>query len=359
MLDFRRPLSKFRKTSNKEHCRSKFVTERHGAWGLGIPESIECPPEMEMPAILAVGGGKGGVGKSIISSNLAAVLSRFGLRVLVVDLDLGCANLHTHFGVPMPRRTLADFILHKTHSFRDIILPAPVQGVAFVAGGRENEWGQIFSSGDNYFFSLWEGIFASKREFNVDVVVFDLGAGTHQHTMRFFSAAHLGIVTVLPEPTSIENAYVFIKLALWNLIENLGERLNQQLAAQEIKRILIEDRGGRGHTGYVEPLRQLRSTYPEFIRQLVHGMHGRIVGLVVNQARDQSDVEVGRSMEHIIQRYFGMQCKAIGHLNYDESVWKSLRNRRLLVADFPHCQIAKNLSNMASSVLKLLGIKGG
>jgi flagellar biosynthesis protein FlhG len=111
--------------------------------------------------------------------------------------------------------------------------------------------------------------------------------------------------------------------------------------------------------GYVECLRNLRSAHPEFIGAGAQALQGRYIGVVVNQTRDQSDMDIGRSMEHICQRYFGFTTRAIGNLNYDEAVWKSLKNRRLLVQDFPHSLIAKRLAAMASQTVKLLGLQGG
>ena len=193
---------------------SPFIVENFSKWRLGLSVVPEIENPHDIPAILSVGGGKGGVGKSIISANISALLGKLGFRVLVIDLDIGCSNLHTNFGVSQPKKTLADFILRDDCSFREVILPAPVQGVAFVAGGREEEWGERLDGPVDYLDKLWEAIFSARLDFNVDFVVLDLGAGTHRHTMEFFTGAHLGIVTVLPEPTSIENAYVFLKMYL-------------------------------------------------------------------------------------------------------------------------------------------------
>ena len=110
MLDITRTLRGNKNKSSGER-KSPFVVERCNSWKLGLPHSMSCPDAGDLPAVLAVGGGKGGVGKSIISANLSAILSQAGYRVLVIDLDLGCANLHTQFGIPMPRKTLADFLL--------------------------------------------------------------------------------------------------------------------------------------------------------------------------------------------------------------------------------------------------------
>jgi flagellar biosynthesis protein FlhG len=104
-------------------------------------------------------------------------------------------------------------------------------------------------------------------------------------------------------------------------------------------------------------LRHLQATYPEFIRVLSQVIQSHYCGILVNQTRDQSDMDIGHSMEHICQRYFGLQTRYLGYLNYDQSVLKSLRNRRLLVADFPHSTIVRRLSIAASQSLSLLELQ--
>lgn len=336
---------------------SQFVATHYNNWKAGLSFDAPLPLSRQMPAIVAVGGGKGGVGKSIVSANLAATLAQFGYRVLVVDLDLGCSNLHSHFGVSMPKRSLVDFLITKNAAFRDVILPAPVQGVAFVAGGREEAWAEYLDQPTDYLLPLWQALLTSRQQFKVDIIVLDLGAGTHRHTMDFFSAAHLGLVTVLPEPTSIENAYVFFKMTLWKLIDNLGYRLQQVEVAQDIKAALSSMAGGTLTSGYASCLKELQRTYPQFIQDLQKVIQARCLGIVVNQTRDQSDIDLGSSMEHICQKYFGLPTRYLGYLNYDEAVLKSLKNRRLLVSDFPHSMIAKRLSVAAAQSLKILGMQ--
>ncbi len=336
---------------------STYVTQNFSAWKLGLPFDLNLSHPKQMPAVIAVGGGKGGVGKSIVSANLGANLAQFGYRVLIVDLDLGCSNLHSHFGVAMPKKSLADFLLTKTAHFRDIMLPAPVQGVAFVAGGREEIWGDFLENPATDLQVLWDALVASRQQYKVDIIVLDLGAGTHRYTMDFFSCAHLGIVTCLPEPTSIENAYVFFKMALWKLIDNMGRRLGQTEIAQDIKAALANMAGGSLTSGYASCFRQLQLSYPGFIQELQKTIQARTVGIMINQARDQADIDLGTSMEHICQKYFGLPTRYVGYLNYDESVLKSLKNRRLLVSDFPHSMISKRLSIAAAQSLKILGMQ--
>jgi len=339
------------------HATSPFVVNHFDHWRRGLAVDVKLPLASAMPTMIAVGGGKGGVGKSIISANISAILAQFGYRVLVVDMDLGCSNIHSHFGVAMPKKSLADFILSNRLSFRDVILPAPVQGVAFVAGGREEQWNDVLDQSRVHLAPLWHELLQSKLQYKVDFVVLDLGAGTHRYTMDFFCASHMGLVTVLPEPTSIENAYVFLKMVLWNLIEAVGRNLDQPEVALDVQAALNQMSGKSLNQGYAFCLRQIQASFPEFIHVLSLVIRSRYVGLLLNQTRDQSDMDIGNSMEHICQRYFGLQTRYLGHLNYDQAVLKSLRNRRLLVTDFPHSLIVKRLVIAASQTLNLLGVQ--
>jgi len=103
-----------------------------------MPSSRARAPELALPAprIFAVGGGKGGVGKSIVASNLALALAATGQRVAVVDLDLGGANLHTLFGISRPRATLADFVRGDVTELSELLSPTSVPDVALISGAR-------------------------------------------------------------------------------------------------------------------------------------------------------------------------------------------------------------------------------
>ncbi len=333
---------------------SQHVLNHFDNWRIGssVPSLVASP--YKLPVIIAVGGGKGGVGKSVVSANLAAMLAQSGFRVLAIDLDVGCANLHSHFGVAMPSKSLADCLISQRLTFKDIILPAPVQGLAFVAGGREEQLLDAFESSQNAIRTLWEMIYNCKKDFKVDIVLLDLGAGTHRHTLDFFVGSHLGIVTVLPEPTSIENAYVFLKMSMQKLLVNVGENTRNQDTASEIIEALSTMSGGSLNKGYAHFIQSLKISYPRFIHNFTQAVLGRYVGILINQTRDQSDVDIGLSMEHICFKYFGLQSKYLGYLNHDQAVLKSLRNRRLLVADFPHSLIAKRLAVAAAHCLKIM-----
>ncbi len=337
---------------------NKVLADRHAGWQAGLPAHILQETDPWVPTIVAVGGGKGGVGKSLISANLAAKLGQVGLEVLLVDLDIGSSNLHTYFGLGLPSKTLTDFVLKRRFNFSEIIMPTPAEHVRLIAGGKDENWSDRQSYHHGIFSSFWHTLLASRKLLDCDIVILDLGAGSHRLSVDFFTAAHAGIVTVLPEPTSIENAYTFLKATFRCLIENAGAQINQTEQASALKSALFESSAGaaaqRGQS-IVDRFKQQFHNYPSLCEHVVQALRGRQINFITNQVRSQKDTDIGTSMATISRNYFGYDAKYLGFLPDDDVAWKSLRNRRLLIKDFPHANLSKKLYDIAARLLSNLG----
>src|ERR1700677_4242636 len=88
--------------------------------------------------VWAIGGGKGGVGKSFIISNLAISLARWGKRVIAVDLDLGGANLHTALGSDIPVKTLTDFFDGRVSKLEELLVPTSISNLKYISGANDS-----------------------------------------------------------------------------------------------------------------------------------------------------------------------------------------------------------------------------
>ena len=175
-------------------------------------------PGVGAPQIWAVGGGKGGVGKSVIASSLAAAIAGTGRRCVVIDVDLGGANLHTLLGVSRPLRTLSHLLTGEVASLAELMVPTSVPNLWLVSGNH------ALLDMANPKHSQKEKLFRHIRGLDVDDVVLDLGAGSAFNVLDFFLLARRGLVVVTPEPTAIENAEHFLKAALYRSLRVVAGR---------------------------------------------------------------------------------------------------------------------------------------
>ncbi len=165
-----------------------------------------------------MGGGKGGVGKSVIASSLAAAIAGTGRRCAVIDVDLGGANLHTLLGVSRPRRTLSHLLTGEVGSLAELMVQTSVPNLWLVSGN------QALLDMANPKHSQKEKLFRHIRGLDVDDVVLDLGAGSAFNVLDFFLLARRRLVVVTPEPTAIENAEHFLKAALYRSLQVVARR---------------------------------------------------------------------------------------------------------------------------------------
>ena len=177
------------------------------------------------PEIIAVGGGKGGVGKSFISAGLATSLARRGYDTVVIDLDLGGANLHTLLGIRYPETGIGDYI-YRPHSrdLLDYVTETDIKGLKLISG-----YGFIPGIANLNYFQKLKIIRAVSRLEN-DYIILDLGAGTSYNVVDFFSMTESGVIVTNAEPTAVLNAYEFIKNVLFRMIEKNFSKNRELLA---------------------------------------------------------------------------------------------------------------------------------
>ncbi|OYW39226.1 MAG: cobyrinic acid a,c-diamide synthase [Hydrogenophilales bacterium 12-61-10] len=162
-------------------------------------------PLRPLGKVLAVTSGKGGVGKTFVSANLAAALAKRGHKVLVLDADLGLANLDVVLNL-YPKITLHDVFTGKA-KLEDAILPAPGGFSVLLAGSGMVEYSRLTSEVRNEFLRVMNSLVP-----NYDVVILDTGAGISDVVLFAVSLASEVLMVATPEPTSLTDAYATIKV---------------------------------------------------------------------------------------------------------------------------------------------------
>lgn len=154
--------------------------------------------------VITVTSGKGGVGKSNISVNLAIQLSRFGKKVVVLDADFGLANIEVMLGL-RPKYNLADMMFHGK-SVKDIIAPGP-ENIAFISGGSGLR--EMTNLSKDQIQSLVLSMYELDQV--ADVVIIDTGAGISDSVIDLVMCSAQVLLVATPEPTSITDAYALLK----------------------------------------------------------------------------------------------------------------------------------------------------
>jgi flagellar biosynthesis protein FlhG len=289
--------------------------------------------------IWAVGGGKGGVGKSVVTSNLAVALAGRGQRCVVVDLDLGGANLHTVLGVPSPRRTLSHFVNGEVAQLSDVMCQTSIPNVRLISGAR------ALLAMANPKYSQKTKILRHIHQLDVDHVLLDLGAGTSFNVLDFFLAAQRGIIVVEPEPTSIENAYEFLKAAFFRSLRSVAKRPAVRAAI---------DRALEGR-GRLQSPRDLIAAVAEIDREAGKLLQERAEAfrpsLIVNQARSREHRSVGREISVVCHKFLGAELDYVGVLGWDECVLESIRRRQPALQLFPASPFSQDLVAIAKRLL--------
>src|SRR3989344_1596157 len=169
------------------------------------PETTPSATTTRLARTVAITSGKGGVGKTFFSANLAAALTRQGLKVLVLDADLCLANLDVVLNL-YPKITLHDVLTGKAE-LEEAILPAPGGFHVLLAGSGLVEYSRLTPEVRDQLMRIFEAV---KPRF--DVVLIDTGAGISDVVLYAVSMAHEVIVVATPEPTSMTDAYATIKV---------------------------------------------------------------------------------------------------------------------------------------------------
>lgn len=292
--------------------------------------------------IWAIGGGKGGVGKSLVTANTAISLANRGFKVVAIDLDLGGANLHTCLGVGVPSKTLSDYIVGKVNTMQELVVPSPIANLGLISGAQD-EMGMA-----NLKNVQKNKIIQSLNQLDADFILVDLGAGTSNNTLDFFIAADKGILVSLPEPTSIENVYRFIKSVFFRRLKMAEDFLN-------IQPLILQAMSSKPNGQTLLPsdlVSKVTSLNPEAGQKLAHEISKFKFHLIMNQVRTAQDVEIGQSVKTVAKKYFGVDVHYVGFIEYDSCIWQSIKKRKPVSIEYPNSNVVHNFTKIVNGLVQ-------
>jgi len=239
--------------------------------------------------VIAVSGGKGGVGKSNISVNLSIALAEMRRRVVLLDADLGLANVDVLLGIKATH-TLAD-VLAGTHSLSEVLVTGP-GGVKIVPASSGVQRMAELSSAEH------AGLINAFNDLSdqVDVLVIDTAAGISDTVVSFVRAANEVIIVVCDEPSSITDAYALIKL------------LNKEYGLFRFR-------------------------------------------VVANMTRTaQEGINMFNKLNHVCERFLDVTLQFVGQVPFDENVRKAVQKQKALLEFAPSSKAAVAIRALAQAV---------
>jgi flagellar biosynthesis protein FlhG len=264
------------------------------------------------PTLVAVGGGKGGVGKSVFSILLGQWLARLGNRCVVVDLDLSGANVHTLVGINDPPVSLKDLLSRRVESFEELALATSIENLRVVCGSSE-------------VLSVANPVFAQKVKLvrklsllETDFVILDLGAGTAFNALDFFLAADKRVVVTTVEATAIQNGYVFLRNAVFRRLTQLCRRVETLKGLIKLSMDPENKLNLRSVNDLYEVLHEIGGD------ALVNPIRSEVSrirpGIVVNKVRDPKDLKSAAVIQHVASKYLVLEVDQLGGMSYDRQI---------------------------------------
>lgn len=288
-----------------------------------------------MATIVSIGSGKGGVGKSILATNLSMLLAKRGKRVVLADLDVGGADAHILFGMLNPPRTLTDFIDRRVERLDDVLQPISAHPFLQLLPGT----GDTLATA-NLPYAKKKRLIRHFAQLQADVIVVDIGAGTSYHALDFFLMGDHYVTVATPDPTSVLDLYRFIKLAAIRRV------LSAFLSRDAVSEALSE----RDFSSIEEVIQAVAETDPNAREVASRTLQGFQPYLIVNRVSGKSRVNV-LHLKKLLQEYVGGDLTTLGEIPDDPAVTRAVRSFLPVVECEPTAPAALALSQAADALL--------
>lgn len=292
--------------------------------------------------IIPIASGKGGVGKSLLSANLAVSLGQAGKKVILADLDLGSSNLHLAIGQIAPKIGLGTF-LSGASKFEDIITETDYENVRFIAGDSE------IPGLTSLKVTQKNQLIKKLQSVDADYLILDLGAGTHLTILDLFLLSPQGIVVTAPTVTATLNGYLFIKNAVFRLMYvsfrkgspgyKYLEKLKKDSAS--LQRLYIPK--------LVEMLREVDPKNTGKFEQRLKEFHPR---LIMNMIDDPKDANKSQKIRRSCQQYLDLDIEHLGIMYRDNLQDKALAARLPVVVYKPNAVLSQGIFRIADKILQ-------
>ncbi|MFP4373983.1 MAG: P-loop NTPase [Spirochaetaceae bacterium] len=294
--------------------------------------------------IIPIASGKGGVGKSILAANLAIALAQNGRKTVVADLDLGGSNLHIILGMRNVAHGLGTVLTHSEITFDQIVLQTEQANLRFVPGDAEIPGLANLSSAQKRM------LIRRLTSLEADYLILDLGAGTSLNTLDFFLISRSGIIVSSPTPTSVVNAYLFLKNAVFRLMQNAckkrspGDQYLQTLRKQS-------DTLQRGYLPRI--IDNIARVDADSFAKLEASLGRFRPRIVLNLLEDPKDADKAHRLRRSCRQYLNLDLEHLGVIYRDDLQDIALASALPIIRYKPQSVISQAVYRIADKLVEV------
>lgn len=293
--------------------------------------------------IIPIASGKGGVGKSLLSANLAIALGQAGKRVLLADLDLGASNLHLVIGQAAPKKGIGTYLTGQS-TFPEIITQTDYENVYFIAGDSEIPGlTSLRASKKNDLIKNFQA-----QSENFDYLILDLGAGTHLTILDMFLLSPQGIIVTAPTVTAILNGYLFLKNIVFRMMYNT---FRKGTPAHDYLEKLKKDSATLQKLYIPKLVEALEKVDPQNTALFKSRMAEFRPRLVMNMIDDPKDADRANKVRRSCQQFLGLNIEYLGVVYRDTFQDRALASRLPVVIYKPQSLVSQGIYRVAEKII--------
>ncbi|KMP12344.1 hypothetical protein UZ36_01140 [Candidatus Nitromaritima sp. SCGC AAA799-C22] len=291
--------------------------------------------------IITLGGGKGGIGKSIVCTNLAVGMALSGQKVVLMDGDFGASNLHALLGISHPPYGFQDFFTNHSLKPESLLIETGISNLKFVSSAGDNP-GSANLDADRV-----QKIISFIRTLKADTVFLDLGPGTSFNVLDFFNIHNQSIVMSTPEMTSVMKTFSFIRAALFR-------RISQHLKDLPALQRLVDHSHPSAadvETCTVDILREnidkIDSAQTEEVDAIIKAFKP---GIIVNRVRNKKDLLAGDNLVNLVKKYLDIDLNYLGYIIESDRVRDSVDEMVPFLIKDPQSKPSENLQQILGTL---------
>jgi len=295
--------------------------------------------------VIPIASGKGGVGKSLVSANLAIAFAQAGKRVVLADLDLGASNLHLVLGHQAPKVGIGTYLNNTRSNFQDVISNTDIRGLRFIPGDNEIPGTANLSLTQRK--ALVKQLLLLNEE--TDILILDLGAGTHQSILDFFLLSNQGVVVSAPAVTAVLNAYVFLKNTVFRLM--FSSCVKGSPARAYLEKIRKE---GSGHSRMYIPkiLPEIKKIDPGSYDKFKERLDSLRPRLIMNLVDEPKNADVAMKIRRSCEEYLDLKLEHMGIIYRDVIQDKALSSRLPITLYKPQSILSQAIYRIADKIMQ-------